>query len=138
MVDKGIIKKRISTIDSHFNRIEKYKKVSQDEFLANIEIQDAVEYNIFQIINHLIDLVQHISVDEEYGTPENAYNGAEFLFENKVFTKEDLNLIRKMIGLRNVIGHSYLSIDKLIVYKVLIEGIKDINTIISKIVSRFL
>jgi len=60
------------------------------------------------------------------------------LLEHGVFAEDDLEVFRKMVGFRNVIGHDYIHINKIIVHSILTEGQKDIKILVSKIVKRFL
>lgn len=138
MVDKNVIVSRAEQIDRQLLKIDKYKKITFDEFIKDSVIQDVVEYNIFQITNHIIDISQHIVVDEDYGIPQTSYDAVQILFDKNVFSVEDKNILKKMIGFRNVIGHDYLNIDKQVVYSILTKGIKDIKEILSKLTEKFL
>lgn len=138
MVDKNVITSRAEQIDRHLSKIDKYKKITFDEFIKDSVIQDVVEYNIFQITNHIIDISQHIVVDEDYGIPQTSYDAVQILFDKDVFSMKDKNMLKKMIGFRNVIGHDYLNIDKQVVYFILTKGIKDIKEILSKLTEKFL
>lgn len=51
----------------------------------------------------------------------------EILSENNLFPSELLELINKMIGLRNIIVHSYDRIDDSVIYGVLKKNLKDIE-----------
>ena len=79
MVDKNVIVGRAQQIEGHLAKIAPYMSLSLKKFLDDPVAQDIVEYNLFQIVNHLIDMVQHIVVDEGYGFPDSAYEAAEIL-----------------------------------------------------------
>ncbi len=138
MIDRLVLTRRIEEIEKHLGRIKPYAKKSLDDFLGDSVIQDVVEYNLFQIVNHLIDIIQHIAVDEEYGLPQTAYEAGHLLLEKGILGIEDLEIFRKIVGFRNVISHDYMSINKGIVYSILTEGPKDIKNLLSKIVKKFL
>lgn len=138
MVDKSVIISRLEQIDKHLKKISTYKSLSYEEFEENSIAQDIVEYNLFQIINHILDMIEHIVVDEDYGFPQSSYEATLVLFERKVIDNEDLSLLKKMIGFRNVIGHDYISIDKRIVYSILTEKENDIKKINGQITKKFL
>lgn len=138
MVDKNVILKRAEQIDKHLEKISPYSTLSKEDFLKDEKAQDIVEYNLFQIINHLIDIVQHIVVDENYGLPQSNYDASYILCEKGVFGNKDLDLLKKMIGFRNTIGHDYITLDKELVYSTLIKGEKDIRDILSKLTGKFL
>jgi len=114
----------------YLKKIVAYRSLSYEEFEENLIAQDIVEYNLFQIANHILDMIEHIVVDEDYGFPQSSYEATLVLFEKKVIDNEDLSLLKKMIGFRNVIGHDYISIDKRVVYSILTEKENDIKKII--------
>ena len=138
MIDRLVLTRRVEEIEKHLAKIKPYVSESLENFLANPVAQDVVEYNLFQIVNHLIDIVQHITVDEEYGLPQNAYEAGHMLLEKKILGEDDLEIFRKMVGFRNVVGHDYMAINKNIVYSILSEETKDIRNLLSKIVRQFL
>jgi uncharacterized protein YutE (UPF0331/DUF86 family) len=138
MIDRLVLTRRMEEIDKHLVKIEPYAGASLEDFLANPVAQDVVEYNLFQIVNHLIDIVQHIAVDEEYGLPQNAYEAGRMLMGKKIIGEEDLEIFKKMVGFRNVVGHDYMAINKGIVYSILSEHSKDIRNLLSKIAKKFL
>ncbi len=138
MVDKNVITSRIEQIERHSYKISPYKTLSYEEFVQDSIAQDVVEYNIFQITNHVIDIIQHIVVDEDYGLPQSSYEAAQILLEKGILEENNLQLLKKMIGFRNVVGHDYISINKQIVYSILTEAMDDIALILSKITEKFL
>ena len=73
MLDKNVIVTRIEQIDKHLKKVSFYKNFSFEKFLEDTNAQDIVEYNLFQIVNHLINIVQHTVVEEDYGLPQSAY-----------------------------------------------------------------
>jgi uncharacterized protein YutE (UPF0331/DUF86 family) len=138
MIDRLVLTRRVEEIGKHLVKIEPYARKNLDEFLGDSVMQDVVEYNLFQIVNHLMDIVQHIAVDEDYGYPSTAYEAGQMLLEHGVFAGEDLEIFKKMVGFRNVVGHDYIHINKKIVHSILTEGPKDIKKLLSRIVKKFL
>ena len=138
MVDKNVIAGRAQQIEGHLARIAPCASLSLKKYLADPAAQDIVEYNLFRIVNHLIDMVQHIVVDEGYGFPESAYEAAEMLRKKGILKQAEVEAFKKMIGFRNVVGHDYISINKRTVHTILTKGQKDIRTLLSRIVEKFL
>ena len=122
MVDQKVIVSRIEQVEKHLRKIAPYAKLSRETFLRDSLAQDVVEYNLFQIVNHLIDMIQHIVVDEKYGLPQTAYEAAQVLADKRFLSRKDLEIIREMIGFRNIVGHDYVSINKEVVYVILSKG----------------
>lgn len=138
MVDQKVIVSRIEQIEKHLQKLAPYAKLSRERFVRDSLAQDVVEYNLFQIVNHLIDMLLHIVVDENYGLPQTAYEAAQILADKRFLSRKDLEIIKKMIGFRNVIGHDYVRINKDVVYLILSKGKEDIKRILSKIAKKFL
>lgn len=138
MVDKNVIMSRIEQIDGHLEKISVYKTLSYEDFKKDSIAQDIVEYNLFQIVNHIVDMIEHIVVDADYGFPQNSYEAVLILNEKKIISQTDLDLLKKMIGFRNIIGHDYISIDKKVVYSILTKREEDIRNINSQIAQKFL
>lgn len=138
MVDPGLILKRVEQIEKHLDRIRPFASLSYDAFITDSTTQDVVEYNLFQVVNHLIDIFQHVVVDEEYGFPETAYEAAQILLTKGILGQGEAEIFKQMVGFRNVVGHDYISINKEVVYEILIHGEKDIRALLTRIVSKFL
>jgi len=138
MVNPSVIMRRVEEIEKHLERIRPFSSLSYEVFTRDGVAQDVVEYNLFQIVNHLIDIFQHTVVDEEYGFPETAYEAAQILFKKGILTQEDVENFKQMVGFRNVVGHDYINVNKEIVHNILTEGEKDIRALLTRIVSRFL
>jgi uncharacterized protein YutE (UPF0331/DUF86 family) len=138
MVNPSLIMKRVEQVERHLERIRSLASLSYEDFLKDNVAQDVVEYNLFQIVNHVIHIFQHTVVDEEYGFPETAYEAAQILLEKGVLLQEDVDLFKRMVGFRNVVGHDYINLDKKTVYDILAHGESDIRTLVSRIVSKFL
>ena len=138
MVDPGLILKRAEQIEKHLERIRPFASLSYDAFIKDSITQDVIEYNLFQVVNHLIDIFQHVVVDEEYGFPETAYEAAQILLTKGILGQEEAESFKQMVGFRNVVGHDYISINKEVVYQILTHGEKDIRALLTRIVSKFL
>jgi uncharacterized protein YutE (UPF0331/DUF86 family) len=138
MIDRLVLTRRVEEIEKHLAKIEPFARQSLKDFLEDPITQDVVEYNLFQIVNHFIDIVQHIAVDEDYGYPQTAYEAGHLLLEKGVFDEWDQEIFRKMVGFRNVVGHDYLRINKETVHSILTKGQGEIKALLVKIVKRFL
>ena len=138
MVDKNVIASRIEAIERHLDRISIHAKKTRREFLADPDAQDISEYNLFQIVNHLIDIIQHIVVDEKLGFPDSAYDAVEILLAKDILSEKESEVLKRMIGFRNIIGHDYIAVNKEVVFDILTNGQKDIKSILSSLTTGFL
>src|SRR5512139_3079945 len=101
MVNSSVIIRRTEQIEKHLERIRPFASLSYGAFLKDNVAQDVVEYNLFQVVNHLIDMFQHIVVDEEYGFPETAYEAAEILLARGILGQGEVEIFKQMVGFRN-------------------------------------
>jgi len=138
MVDKNVIAPRIEAIERHLDRISIHAKKTRREFLADPDAQDISEYNLFQIVNHLIDIIQHIVVDEKLGFPDSAYDAVEILLAKDILSEKESEVLKRMIGFWNIIGHDYIAVNKEVVFDILTNGRKDIKSILSSLTTGFL
>ena len=127
MVDVEVIKQRLNQLSTSINKIERFKEMSLEEFLKDDIIQDVVEYNLFIAINMMIDIATHIVVDNNMGNPETLGEAFSILNREKYLNDEETKVYRNMVGLRNILSHEYINIDKKIIYSILKNNLIDIK-----------
>ena len=127
MVDVEVIKQRLNQLSASLNKIERFKGISLEEFLEDDIIQDVVEYNLFIAINMMIDIATHIVVDNNMGNPETLGEAFSILNREKYLNDEETKVYRNMVGLRNILSHEYINIDKKIIYSILKNNLIDIK-----------
>ena len=138
MVDVEVIKQRLNQLSTSINKIERFKEISLEEFLKDDIIQDVVEYNLFIAINMMIDIATHIVVDNNMGNPETLGEAFSILNKEKYLNDDEAKIYRNMVGLRNILSHEYLKIDKRIIYSVLKNNLVDIKKFIIFINENFI
>jgi uncharacterized protein YutE (UPF0331/DUF86 family) len=112
--------------------------MSLEEFLHDDIAQDVVEYNLFIIINMMIDIAAHIVVDDNLGNPETLGEAFSILNKKNYLDDNEAETYRKMTGLRNILAHEYLKIDKKIIYNVLQTNLVDIKKFVIFIHEKFI
>ena len=127
MVNIDVIKKRLNQLFISLEKIERFKDISLEEFLNDDMIQDVVEYNLFIAINMMIDIANHIVVDNNMGSPETLGEAFNILNKEKYLNDEETKVYRNMVGLRNILSHEYINIDKKIIYSILKNSLIDIK-----------
>ena len=130
MVNIEVIKQRLNQLSTSLNKIERFKEVSLEEFLKDDIIQDVVEYNLFIAINMMIDIATHIVVDNNMGNPETLGEAFNILNREKYLNDKETKVYRNMIGLRNILSHEYVNIDKNIIHSILRNNLIDIKKFI--------
>lgn len=130
MVNIEVIKRRLNQLSVSLNKIERFEGVSLEEFLEDDIIQDVVEYNLFIVINMMIDISTHIVVDKNIGNPETLGEAFNILNKKEYLSDDETKIYRNMVGLRNILSHEYLKLDKEIIYGILKNNLVDIKKFI--------
>lgn len=130
MVNMDVIKKRLNQLSTSLNKMERFKEISLEEFLKDDIVQDVVEYNLFIAINMMIDIATHIVVDNNIGNPETLGGAFVILNKEKYLSDDETKVYRNMVGLRNILSHEYVNIDKNIIHNILQNNLIDIKRFI--------
>lgn len=138
MVNVEVIKQRLNQLSTSLNKTERFKEISLEEFLRDDIIQDVVEYNLFIAINMMIDIATHIVVDNNIGNPETLGEAFSILNKEKYLNDDETKIYKNMVGLRNILSHEYLKIDKRIIYGILKNNLIDIKKFIVFIHNKFI
>jgi uncharacterized protein YutE (UPF0331/DUF86 family) len=110
--------KKLTAIKEDNPTFDKYRNAWKEK--------DSAERNIQKTVEALIDIGKILVAEKKLREPSNNREVFIILEENKIFPSEYISLIDKMIGMRNVIVHSYDRIDDAIIYKVLEKNLSDI------------
>lgn len=133
-----VARKRLSQISASLKIIEGYKNLSIEDYLNDSIVQDVVEYNLFICINMIIDIATHIVVDNNIGNPETLGDAFTILYEKGYLTKIDGENYKKMVGLRNILSHEYVNVDKTIIFNVMKNNLADISKFVIFIHDNFI
>jgi len=121
--------RKFELMDECLKRLEEIKKsnTSIDKYRKTWKDKDSTERNLHKIIEAIIDIGKMLISDKKLHEPGNNREVFLILNENNLFPSKYLSLIDKMIGMRNIIVHSYDRIDDTIVYSVLKKNLSDIK-----------
>jgi len=114
--------KRLKEIKKENPTFQKYRNSWKDK--------DSAERNLQKIIEAIIDIGKMIIADLKLREPGNNREVFLVLEEKSLFPSEYMELIDRIIGMRNIIVHSYDRIDDAIVYRVLKKSLGDIKKLI--------
>jgi uncharacterized protein YutE (UPF0331/DUF86 family) len=111
--------KKLSELRREDPTLDKYRRAWKDK--------DSAERNLQKVIEAIIDLGKMLIADKRLKEPSNNREVFQILEEEGLFPSELMPLIDKMIGMRNVLVHSYNRIDDSIIYGVLKKNLSDIK-----------
>ena len=133
MVNQALLKTKISHIKKSISKLSQKAAVSLKEFKANSDLQDIVVHNLQTAIQGSIDIASHIISDEEWGVPGALVGLFDILQEHKVVDAKLADIMKKMVGFRNIIVHEYDDIDLDKVYQILTSCLGDFDECLKKI-----
>ncbi|MCX7781655.1 MAG: DUF86 domain-containing protein [Negativicutes bacterium] len=136
MVKREILERKLLQMEKSLAKVKSYRPLSYEEFVNHPVARDVVEYNLFIIINCMIDIVNHIVADDGLGEVDSLAEGFRILADYGYWTKSQLAVYTKMVAFRNMIAHQYTDISADVVYDALQHKLEDIATFKRQIMNK--
>jgi uncharacterized protein YutE (UPF0331/DUF86 family) len=123
---------KIETVENSLKKLYEIRKKVPDyeKYIKSWIYKDAAERNLHRAIEAIIDIGKMLISDKKLKIPESNREVFILLAENDLFPAEYLDLIFKMIGVRNIIVHSYDKIDDSVLYGILKKNLDDFKKIL--------
>jgi len=123
---------KIETVENSLKKLYEIRKKVPDyeKYIKSWIYKDAAERNLHRAIEAIIDIGKMLISDKNLKIPESNREIFILLAENNLFPAEYLDLIFKMIGVRNIIVHSYDKIDDSVLYGILKKNLNDLKKIL--------
>jgi uncharacterized protein YutE (UPF0331/DUF86 family) len=102
-------------IASILSRIERHRKKAEELSkmdLSNYLVFNSLAMECFQAVNSAIELAETIVSEKNLGFPSSYKETFEFLYKEKMISKNTFECIKKLIFLRNLIAHEYYTISE--------------------------
>ncbi len=128
MTNLDVLENKISTVKKYLTLLESYQKYSQNEIEDDINLKGALERYLYLAIQSTIDLAEGVISLKSLRKPSTMAENFLILNEQHLISTELKDQLVQMTGFRNIITHDYAEINFDIVYEVLKEGLKDIET----------
>ncbi|MGC8771745.1 MAG: DUF86 domain-containing protein [Brevinematia bacterium] len=96
----------ILRFEKHYDGILKLKNEDLREYL----IYNTMAMECFQAINALIEIGEYIVTKYKLGFPSTYRQIFEILYNEKYITKEEFEVFKRLVFLRNLISHEYYTI----------------------------
>jgi len=111
MIDENLVLAKASRVEDHLRRIQEKRSVTSDEFLADLDRQESILFNLQMAIQNCIDIAAHIISDEELGVAGSTNEMFYMLQENGYLAPELAEKMIAAVGFRNLIVHEYGNVD---------------------------
>ncbi len=121
--------RKFELIEESLQKLSEIKREnpSLDKYRGSWKDKDSAERNIQKIVEAIIDVGKMLIAQKRLKEPANNREVFLILEEKGLFPSEFIPLVDKMIGMRNIIVHSYNRINDEIVYGVIKKNLKDIE-----------
>ncbi|MBI2394760.1 MAG: DUF86 domain-containing protein [Deltaproteobacteria bacterium] len=111
MVDSHLVEQRLASIRDRLARIDATLPPDRRAFLADRTIQEVVAFNLFLAFQEALDLAAHLIADAGWELPTTAREHFEVLERHAVLSPHVARSMAGCAGLRNLIAHTYGSVD---------------------------
>ncbi len=138
MVDKDVLKQRLSLLCEYIDDLDQAVDISYDDFLKDKVTRRYIERTLHLAVEACLDIGSHLIADLRLREPENNKDIFTVLVESGFLPGDKKDDYRKMAGFRNIIVHDYVRLDPEVVYGILKNSISDLRDFARAIKARFL
>lgn len=131
MVDRDLIIAKAASIRAHLDRIAAKTEVDLQAFLADVDRQDVVSFNLHLAVENCIDIAAHIISENGWGVPGSASEMFYLLEAKGILDPPLTEKIIKAVGLRNLIVHEYGNMDLKRLFSTVHKDLADLNSFLS-------
>ena len=136
MIDENLVLAKASRVEDHLKRIQEKRSVKLDEFLADLDRQESILFNLQMAIQNCIEIAAHIISDEDLGVAGSTNEMFYMLQENGYLTPELTERMIAAVGFRNLILHEYGNVDLRKVYEIAHQDIEDLNRYLRAVIKK--
>ena len=135
MIDKNIIAARISEIKEGTKLLQPLTIISSEEFAKNPDYFLKAERLLEIIVQSIIDIGTHIIAAKSFKKAEDYHQVVDILVKEGVFQENLSDRLHELIGLRNLLAHEYLEIDRDRFHQDIKTGFSDFEIICKSIIN---
>ncbi|QAA34750.1 type VII toxin-antitoxin system HepT family RNase toxin [Clostridium manihotivorum] len=137
MVKREIVITRLNKLKEYIDFLNNIKKHSKEEYLGDPFIYGATERFLHLSIECVLDISNHVIADMRFRRPESNREIFQILCDNNIIDRTLSSNLSNMAGFRNILVHDYVRLDREVVYDIIINHLKDIESFM-KIISEYI
>lgn len=126
VIDRALVRRHLLALDQALTRLEPRATLSADAFLADGELQWAVERGLLVCAQNVLDIAAHVAASAGRDSVDYA-SSIDALSELGVLPRTFAQQLRPLAGFRNVLVHAYLAVDARIVHQVLASKLPELR-----------
>lgn len=122
MVDRSVIKSKLTTAESRLNELKAFRSVAWHVFKNDTTVQAAILHHLQVAIQACIDTASHIVADQGWGVPGSSKDLFGVLAQRRVISWPLSDRLKDLVAARNLIVHGYDKLDLRKVHRSLPDG----------------
>jgi uncharacterized protein YutE (UPF0331/DUF86 family) len=111
MTDKGVVLRKLSSLEDHVARIRRRRPDYVEAFRADIDRQDAIGMSLLVAVQDALDVALHMASDEGWGIPASSAECFGTLAVHAVIEADLAKSLANLATLRNRLAHGYGTVD---------------------------
>jgi uncharacterized protein YutE (UPF0331/DUF86 family) len=127
MVKKDLITAKLAELAERAARVRARCPASAAELAGNADALDIVSFNLMLAVQLCADIATHISSDEGWPPAKSLGEGFARLEEHGVIQSTTAEILKRAVGLRNVVAHGYGRVDAAMVFAAATTGLDDLS-----------
>ncbi len=134
LLNPRLVLARIAMLRASVNRLEAFKQLKLDKFLAEPDNYAIAEHHLRRALECLFDIGRHIIVKKALSYPQDYRSIIEILGQNKVIPDSFAQDIKEMAGYRNRLVHGYAEVTGTEMYRLIQDRLGDFETFAKHII----
>ncbi|MFQ5791803.1 MAG: DUF86 domain-containing protein [Acidobacteriota bacterium] len=134
MVDREIVLRRIELIREYAGILKEVLALPESDFVGDRDVYLKAERCLEVIIQAMLDIGNHIISDRQFRRPHRYDEIFEILGDNGVIDPGLAHKLRGLSGLRNILAHAYLDIDRARMREVVVEGFNQFEEYVAHVI----
>ena len=121
-----LLRRHLLALDAALQRLERHAAITLDAYLADPDLQWAVERGLLVCTQNVLDIATHLSATAGVDSPDYT-SSIDGLAQLGVLPREFAQSMRPLAGFRNVLVHAYLALDPARVHEVLTTRLPELR-----------
>jgi uncharacterized protein YutE (UPF0331/DUF86 family) len=134
VTDPDLVAKKLALVETC---VRELRVLARPADLATDVVQERfVEHTLQIAIQAVLDVASHVVSDERLGEPRTNREFLDLLERNGWLPGDLATVVRRMVGLRNVLVHGYDTVDVAVVREIVEQRLDDLLRFVAAIRSR--
>ncbi len=127
MVDREVFERRLAKLEQILGLLRRSAANDWERFRSDESLQASVERWLHLASECALDLAHHLIADQGWKTPTTYREAFQILEDNDVLTAELARQMEGWAGLRNVLVHIYLEVDRARLHEILTHDLDQLE-----------